>query len=99
MPSIEFKEENGYDMPPLATPQSFGDIRHLPVAKPLDDAVWQAWVLNGRVREEMILAALYSPVAPVLSFLRERRRALLVASTVPSVVSLTCRNAKLVPNE
>jgi hypothetical protein len=33
------------------TPQRFEDIRE-PVSKPLDEAVWQAWVLKGRVREE-----------------------------------------------
>jgi hypothetical protein len=38
-------------------PQRFEDIRELPVAKPLDEAVWQAWVLKGRVREEASYAA------------------------------------------
>jgi hypothetical protein len=145
------------------TPRRFEDIRELPIAKPLDEAVWQAWVLKGRVREErghaarmtavkwislagLLLAAaaglwfqltpyeagvrvlvaagamvlmfqafhtrnhafaavfgalalLYNPVAPVFSFSGEWQRALVVASAVPFVASLTWRNAKLVPNE
>lgn len=34
------------------TPHRPEDIRELPIAKPLDEASWQAWVLKGRVREE-----------------------------------------------
>lgn len=143
------------------TLQKLQDLRELPMAKPLDEAVWQAWVLKGRAREErshaarmktvkwitlagLLLAAglrsqlapydlgvrflvaagamaltfeafhtrdyafgavfgalalLYNPVAPVFSFSGEWQRALVVASAVPFVASLTWRNAKLVPNE
>jgi len=44
------------------------------------------------------LALLYNPVAPVFRFWGEWQRALIVASAVPFVASLTWRNAKLVPN-
>jgi uncharacterized protein DUF6804 len=133
-----------------------------PLAQPLDEAVWQAWVLKGRLRDEQgraarlevakwislagllcaaaagvwshltpydfairllvaagavvlmsnacrrrhyafailfgILALLYNPVAPVFGFAGEWQRAVLVASALPFVGSLTWRNAKLAPN-
>jgi hypothetical protein len=34
------------------TLQKLQDLRELPMAKPLDEAVWQAWVLKGRAQEE-----------------------------------------------
>jgi hypothetical protein len=45
------------------------------------------------------LALLYNPVAPVFSFSGEWQRALVVATAIPFVASLTWRNARLVPNE
>jgi hypothetical protein len=39
------------------TPQRFEDVRELPIAKPLDEAVWQAWLVKGRVRKERSQAA------------------------------------------
>jgi hypothetical protein len=39
------------------TPQRFEDNRELPVAKPLDEAAWQAWVLKGRARDQRSQAA------------------------------------------
>ena len=125
-----------------------------PPAKPLDEAVWQAWVAKGRARDRrkgdvrmkalklasigvllvaaglwsyltpyavivrfMIAAAaitamiqafqtrhyamagvlgtvalLYNPVVPVFSFSGDWRRALLIASTAPFIVSLAWRN-------
>jgi len=145
------------------TPQRFEENHELPIAKPLDETVWQAWLLKSRVREEkshaarmkavkwmslaaLLLAAgagtwsqfapyevglrilvtagamvlmsqafqrrdhafaavfgalvlLYNPVAQVFSFSGEWQRALIVASALPFVASLTWRNAPLVPNE
>lgn len=138
------------------------EIRELPLAAPLDEAVWQAWVLKGRWQEErghaariravkwislagLLLAAaagvwshvtpydfairflvaacalvlmyqaihtrhyafatvfgalalLYNPVAPVFGFSGEWQRALVAASAVPFVASLTWRKAKLAPD-
>jgi hypothetical protein len=34
------------------TPHRFQAILELPTTKPLDEAVWQAWALKGRVEEE-----------------------------------------------
>ena len=132
------------------------------LAKPLDEGVWQAWLLKGRTREAQshsvrikavkwislaallvamaaglwpslaqydiavrfivaagavalmsqavhakeyafaalfgALAMLYNPVATVFSFSGDWQRALVVASTVPFVASLTWRHAKLVPS-
>jgi hypothetical protein len=39
------------------TLQKSQDVRELPLAKPLDEAVWQAWVLKGRAQEERSHAA------------------------------------------
>ena len=145
------------------TPKRLEDINGLPGARPLDEAVWQAWVLKGRARETKsdalrmkavkwislvgillaavaglwsgltpydvgvrflvttgalvlmfqalharryaftaafgALAVLYNPVAPVFGFSGEWQRAVVIASAVPFVASLTWRNTKLVPNE
>lgn len=162
-PSTQLKEERGQGVPTSVIQQRLEDIRELPAAKPLDEAVWQAWVLKGRAREERsyaarmkavkwislvallfaaaaglwsqltpydvvvrllvtagalvlmsqelhtrhyavgavfgALALLYNPVAPTFTFTGEWQRALVVASGIPFVASLTWRNAKLVPNE
>jgi hypothetical protein len=45
------------------------------------------------------LALLYNPVAPVFSFSGDWQSALVAASAVPFVGSLTWRKAELVPNE
>jgi hypothetical protein len=130
-------------------------------AKPLDEAVWQAWVAKGRAQErrgsEMrmkvvklasvaalliaaglssrfapydvvvrfivvaaaigamlqafhmrryafagvfgALALFYNPVVPVYGLSGNWRGALLIASTVPFVVSLAWRNVRLAPND
>ena len=134
-------------------------IRDLPLAEPLDEAVWQAWVVKGRWQEERgnaarleaakwmslagllmaaaagvwshltpydvvvrflvaagalvlmsnafhnrqyaiatlfgLIAMLYNPVAAVFGFAGEWQRALVVASALPFVASITWRNAKL----
>jgi hypothetical protein len=143
------------------TLQKTQDVPVLPLAKPLDESVWQAWVLKGRAQDErshaaamkavtwtslvtLLLAAaglwsqiapydvairfflaagglvlmfqafhtrhyafatvfgalalLYNPVAPVFRFSGEWQTVFVMASTVPFIVSLTWRNAKLVPN-
>jgi hypothetical protein len=130
----------------------------LPLAKPLDESVWQAWVLKGRAKDErshavamkavtwislvtLLLAAaglwsqiapydvavrfflaagglvlmfqafqtrhyvfatvfgalalLYNPVVPLFRFSGEWQSVFVMASTVPFIVSLTWRNAKL----
>jgi hypothetical protein len=96
------------------TLQKTQDVTALPLAKPLDESVWQAWVLKGRAQDERshaagmraafatvfgALALLYNPVAPVFSFSRQWQSAFVMASAVPFIASLTWRNAKLVPNE
>jgi len=143
--------------------QEVRSVRQPLISKPLDEAVWQAWVAKGHAQEKRshgvrmkavkwislaglllatavglwsgltlydvgvrflvaagavvlmfrafdtrnyafgtvfgALALLYNPVAPVFSFSGEWQRALVVASAVPFVASLTWQNAKLVPNE
>lgn len=145
------------------TPQKVEGVRVLPIATPLDEAVWKAWVLKGRAQEARghvahikavkwislaglllaatvgfwshlaaydvvvrfvvaagalvlmlrafhirhyafaiafgILALLYNPVAPVFSLSGEWQRAIVAASALPFVASLTWRNETLVPNE
>jgi len=34
------------------TSQKSEEVRELPLAKPLDEGVWKAWLLKGRAREE-----------------------------------------------
>jgi hypothetical protein len=44
------------------------------------------------------LALLYNPVVPLFSFSGEWQSVFVMASTVPFIVSLTWRNAKLASN-
>jgi hypothetical protein len=44
-------------------------------------------------------ALLYNPVAPILSFSGDWQRALMVASTIPFIVSLGWRNVRLASND
>jgi hypothetical protein len=39
------------------TLQKTQDVTALPLAKPLDESVWQAWVLKGRAQDERSHAA------------------------------------------
>lgn len=139
------------------------DVGAVPLSKPLDESVWQAWVLKGRTQDErshaaviktvtwislaaLLLAAaaglwsdltpysvgirfvlsaggivlilqafhtrhyafaavfgalvlLYNPVTPVFSFSGEWQSALVVASALPFIASLTWRNARVVTND
>lgn len=143
--------------------QKAEEVRAAPLSKPLDESVWQAWVLKGRAQDERsqaaaikvvtwislvalllavvaglwsrlmpydvgvrfllaaggivlmlqsfhtrhyafaavfgALALLYNPVTPMFSFSGEWQSALVVASTVPFIASLTWGNAKLVTND
>jgi len=45
------------------------------------------------------LALLYYPVAPILTFSGDWQRALMVASTIPFIVSLGWRNVRLASND
>ena len=140
--------------------QDSWEVRELPPAKPLDEAVWQAWLENGRERDRRNSAArmvavkwvslaglvmvaalwsylgpydviarfvvavgaiavmfhaihdgryafaavfaavalLYNPVVPVFSFSGDWPRALVLASAVPFVASLTAPIVRKQPN-
>ena len=148
----------------MSTPvisQKTPGVLALPLATPLDESVWQAWVFKGRAENErshaatmkavtwtslvtLLLAAagfwsqiapydvavrfllaagglvlmfqafhtrhyafaivfgalalLYNPVVRVISFSGEWQSVFVMASSVPFIVSLTWRNAKLVSN-
>ena len=81
-------------------------IWEAPAVKPLDEAVWRAWIAKGRARDRQsretrikgatfaALALIYNPVAPVFSFTGNWQRALLVASGIPFVTSLARRDLK-----
>jgi hypothetical protein len=47
----------GKEMSTVATLQKTQDVFGLPQAKPLDEWVWQAWVLKGRAQDERSHAA------------------------------------------
>jgi hypothetical protein len=140
--------------------QDSWEVRELPPAKPLDEAVWQAWLEKGRERDRRNSAArmvavkwvslaglvmvaalwsylgpydviarfvvavgaiavmfhaihdgryafaavfaavalLYNPVVPVFSFSGDWPRALVLASAVPFVASLTAPIVRKQPN-
>ena len=140
--------------------QDSWEVRELPPAKPLDEAVWQAWLENGRERDRRNSAArmvavkwvslaglvmvaalwsylgaydviarfvvaagaiavmfhaiddgryavaavfaavglLYNPVVPAFSFSGDWPRALVLASAVPFVASLTAPTVRKEPN-
>ena len=132
-----------------------------PVAKPLDEAVWRAWVARGRARDHRsraarmsavkwvsiavllgaaglwsrlapvevairflvtggamfvlfqalraryyvvsavfgALAVFYNPVAPIFSFSNDWQRAVVAASSIPFVLSLSGRNKRIKNND
>ena len=140
--------------------QELWEVRELPPAKPLDEAVWQAWLEKGRERDRRNSAArmvavkwvslaglvmvaalwsylgpydvvarfvvaagaiavmfhaihdgryalaavfaavalLYNPVMPAFSFSGDWPRALVLASAVPFVASLTAPTVRKEPN-